>query len=122
MKDVIKYTIWKGCDHCSTFSLIMLTPFSMASYVSDGLMSNGKFDLKKFRMLGIAGKKRMNSTAMVTFAELTISKHSIIERLTALGWGDEIDKIPGDDLESHRLVRAPQQLTERSKLFPLHSA
>jgi hypothetical protein len=42
---------------------------------------------------------------------------SIIEKLVALGWGDEIDKIPAcDALTNHKLVKAPQLLTERSKL------
>jgi hypothetical protein len=41
--------------------------------------------------------------------------------LTALGWGEEIDKIPegGRDLTYHKLVKVPQLLTDRSELHPL---
>jgi hypothetical protein len=50
------------------------------------------------------------------------SRKSIIDRLTSLGWGEEIDKIPlYDSLGHHRLVKTPQLLTERSKLHP-HNA
>ena len=42
---------------------------------------------------------------------------SIIDKLVALGWGDEIDKIPEDDaLANHKLVKVPQLLTDRSRL------
>jgi len=43
---------------------------------------------------------------------------SIIEELTKLGWGPEIEKIPGvDDLSHHKLVKQPTRLTPRSQSF-----
>ena len=40
--------------------------------------------------------------------------------MVALGWGDEIDKLDYyKDLTTHKLVRTPQLLTERSKLHPV---
>jgi len=48
----------------------------------------------------------------MTFS-LTIPR--IIERLTDLGWGNEIEHIPySDDLSHHRLVKQPTRLTPRS--------
>jgi hypothetical protein len=46
----------------------------------------------------------------------------IVDKLTALGWGDEIEMIPRyDSLANHRLVKAPQVVTERSALrFTVH--
>lgn len=41
-------------------------------------------------------------------------KQAIIEELTKLGWGPEIEQIyPSDDLGSHRLVKQPTRLTPR---------
>jgi hypothetical protein len=44
-----------------------------------------------------------------------------VDKLTALGWGEEIDKIPegGRDLTYHKLVKVPQLLTDQSELHPL---
>ena len=43
----------------------------------------------------------------------------IIEKLTELGWGSEIERIPyRDDLSHHRLVKQPTRLTPRSRLRP----
>jgi hypothetical protein len=42
---------------------------------------------------------------------------AIVAKLTALGWGSEITSIlPCDSLRSHRLVKQPNLLTERSEL------
>ena len=41
---------------------------------------------------------------------------SIIDKLTNLGWGEEIPKIRYSSFENHKLVKVPQLLTERSKL------
>ena len=42
---------------------------------------------------------------------------SIVDKLVALGWGEEIDKIPRRlALTNHKLVKVPQLLTDRSKL------
>jgi hypothetical protein len=50
-------------------------------------------------------------------------KESIIERLTELGWGTEIEQIPyRDDLSHHRLVKQPTRLTPRSRLHPTFSS
>jgi hypothetical protein len=65
-----------------------------------------------------AGKKGTRSAEIVTLQLLTLSlfKNSIIDKLTALGWGEEIEKIPHiDDIGNHRLVKQAQKLTERSK-------
>jgi hypothetical protein len=44
---------------------------------------------------------------------------SIVEKLTELGWGPEIEQIPyRDDLSHHRLVKQPTRLTTRSRLHP----
>jgi hypothetical protein len=44
---------------------------------------------------------------------------SIVDKLVALGWGDEIHKIPGyKALTTPKLVKVPQLLTERSKFHP----
>ncbi|KAG0703640.1 hypothetical protein DFH29DRAFT_915440 [Suillus ampliporus] len=41
-------------------------------------------------------------------------KAAIIERLTEIGWGDEIEHIPyTDDLSHHKLVKQPTRLTDR---------
>ncbi|KAG2122589.1 hypothetical protein DEU56DRAFT_831761 [Suillus clintonianus] len=41
-------------------------------------------------------------------------KTAIIERLTEIGWGDEIEHIPyTDDLSHHKLVKQPTRLTDR---------
>ncbi|KAH7924491.1 hypothetical protein BV22DRAFT_1035091 [Leucogyrophana mollusca] len=41
-------------------------------------------------------------------------KEAIIEKLTTLGWGYEIEQIPyRDDLSHHKLVKQPTRLTER---------
>ena len=51
---------------------------------------------------------------------LIILPPSIVEKLVALGWGDEINQIPDyDALTTHKLVKIPQLLTERSKLHPV---
>jgi hypothetical protein len=50
------------------FPQIMLTPFSMPPFVRIGLLHKPKADTKNFRNSGLAGKKSMKSTAMVTFA------------------------------------------------------
>ncbi|KAF7303133.1 F-box domain-containing protein [Mycena kentingensis (nom. inval.)] len=40
---------------------------------------------------------------------------SIVAKLTALGWGSEIDSLlPSDDLRNHKAVKAPNLLTERT--------
>jgi hypothetical protein len=42
---------------------------------------------------------------------------SIVDKLVALGWGDENNKIPKSyALTTHKLVNVPQLLTKRSKL------
>ncbi|KAH7886299.1 hypothetical protein F5I97DRAFT_2027864 [Phlebopus sp. FC_14] len=41
-------------------------------------------------------------------------KQAIVEKLTELGWGPEIEQIPHrDDLSNHRLVKQPNRLTPR---------
>lgn len=46
------------------------------------------------------------------------SPRRIIEKLTELGWGPEIEQIPyRDDLSHHRLVKQPTRLTHRSNLL-----
>lgn len=46
----------------------------------------------------------------------------IIEKLTELGWGPEIEQIPyRDDLSHHRLVKQPTRLTPRSRLLFIFS-
>jgi len=43
-----------------------------------------------------------------------VTAFSIVDKLTALDWGDEIDKIPAwDALTTHKLVKVPQLLTDR---------
>jgi hypothetical protein len=57
---------------------------------------------------------------VVSFVLTDILSSSIVEKLVALKWGDEINKISDyDALTTHKLVKTPQLLTERSKLRPI---
>ncbi|KAI6163681.1 hypothetical protein EDD17DRAFT_429687 [Pisolithus thermaeus] len=59
---------------------------------------------------------RKQATARSTELEEIRSarKQAIIDELTKLGWGPEIEQIPSDDdLGSHRLVKQPTRLTPR---------
>jgi hypothetical protein len=62
-------------------------------------------------------KERLRASCTRTLAALPNMRFSIIEKLTELGWGDEIDMLlDEDDLGGHKLVRQPTLLTERSEL------
>ncbi|KAF7302739.1 F-box domain-containing protein [Mycena chlorophos] len=59
------------------------------------------------------GRSEARSTEL---AELKEERYNaVVAKLTALGWGDEIESLRSvDDLRQHKLVRSPNQLTERS--------
>lgn len=63
-------------------------------------------------------KERKRESPEQLFEEQAKWPHSIIEKLTELGWGSEIEQIPyRDDLSHHRLVKQPTRLTPRSRLL-----